>query len=123
MDLSAIKAAAKTIDILHPATEQPTGLRVTLVPLSDPKVQAVQRSITNARLAKRNTKLTSEQIDADAMQLMTAAVTGLEWTGDSSFNGDKLKCTPDNVRLLLEQDWIKKQIDDDLGRAEGFFSA
>lgn len=123
MDLSAIKATEKTVDIKHPATGLPTGLQLTIVPMTDQRVQAVQRKTTNARLAKRNAKLTSEQLEAEARELMDAAVVGVTWGGTASLHGEKPKHSPETVKALLDIDWIRKQVDEELSDQESFYQA
>jgi hypothetical protein len=123
MDISTIAPVGRPIEIKHPATHQPTGLVLHLLPFTDPKVKAVQRKITNARLNRRNQKLTAEQIEANSIEIAMAAVSGWEWKGDASFNGQKLAFDRDNLRTVLSVDWIRSQVDEELGDESGFFEA
>lgn len=124
MDIFDIQANSRTIDIVHPVTQEPTGLKVTLLPRSDAKVEAAQRKISNRRLASRSTKVTAESLEADGLELLIAHVESWEWTGSATFQGKKIECTPENVRLVLKSaSWIKEQIDREAGSSEAFFEA
>lgn len=122
MDLSAIKAVEKTLDILHPATDEPTGLSFVVVPQSDERVQAVRRKFQNQQLAKRNAKLNAEQAETFNKSMRAASVVGIKWKGEASFKGEQLKYTPENVELLLAETWIAEQLDAELEDTAGFFT-
>lgn len=122
MDLSNIVAVGRTVDILHPKTKEPVGLKVDLLPDTDEKVEAARRKIQNRRLASRSIKVTAEQMDAEGIELLSAAITGWEWCGELTFRGEKPECTPENVRRVLKAlPWVKKQIDEESGYTEAFF--
>ena len=123
MDLSAIKAVEKTLEILHPATDEKTGLELVLVPQSDERVQAVRRKFQNQQLARRNAKLNAEQAEQFNKAMRAASVVGIKWKGTASFNGEQLKYTPENVELLLAVPWIAEQLDAELEDTAGFFMA
>ena len=123
MDISAISANERTIDILHPATGEPTGLKVTLLPGTDEKVESARRKITNRRLQSRSQKITAEQLEAEGMELLLASVSGWEW-GEATLGGEQPEFSADNVRRVLKQHkWIRDQIDREAGYSEAFFGA
>ena len=82
MDLSTLQPVARTIDLKHPATDENIGIRVTLLPDSDPKVKAVRRKRMDANLASRRQKFTSVQLENFTTDLLVAAIAG--WEGQRS---------------------------------------
>src|SRR5690606_19588845 len=96
-DLSTIVATERTIDIKHPRTGQPVGLRITLLPDSHPKIRAASRKAMNERLTSRS-KATAERIESARLDMLVAAVGGWEWLGDLTFRGDRPEATPEAVR-------------------------
>lgn len=121
MDISTIVAAERTIDIKHPASGQPIGLKVTLRPDSDPAVTAARRSFLNDRLQRRG-KVTAEKIEEQNQRVIVAAVSGWTWEGDLTFEGGKPDFNEINlVKVLKKLTWVRDQIDEELGDAAAFF--
>ncbi|MBN49994.1 MAG: hypothetical protein CMN85_10665 [Spongiibacteraceae bacterium] len=117
MDISSIKANARPVEILHPHTEEKIGLRITVLPESDPKVKKVQREITDRQLGKRKLKLTAAQLEAQSFELLVAATDGWDWYGDADFEGEKPEFTEENVRKVYKKvvfirDQVKAEFDD-----------
>lgn len=120
-DISTIVAAARTVDIKHPATAEPIGLKVTVLPDSDPKVKAARRKWLNERL-QRGMKVTAEKLEAQQLSIIEAAVSGWEWEGELTFHGEKPAFTDGNLRKVLKElPWIKSQLDEELGDEAAFF--
>ena len=110
MDLGKIKAVEAKLNVLHPVTGLETGLILGVVSDSDPRVAKVRHAFTNQRLAKQKTKMTAEQFEHFNNEVLCASITSIAWTGDASWNGEQLKHTPENVKKLLEADWLKAQV-------------
>ncbi len=89
--------------------------------MSSPKVKAAQNRMTNERLVKRSHKVTAESIEENGTKLIVSAVDGWEWQDDASFNGAKPEFTEANLRAVLKIDWIRKQLDEELGDEASFF--
>ena len=73
MDISTIVAEPRTIEIKHPVTGEPIGLRVTLRPDSADEVQAVKRKLVNERL-RRDLKPSAERIEENGYLLLDASI-------------------------------------------------
>ena len=124
MDISSITASSSTIEIRHPATGEPLGLRITLRPTSSTEVQTVKRRITNESIRMRNKNISAEKLEANGLDILVAMIENMEWEGDTSWHGEKLDATPANIRKLMkEADWIKKQVDDAIGDDAAFFQS
>lgn len=120
-DLSTIVATERTIDIKHPRTGQPVGLRITLLPNSHPNVRAASRKALNERLTNRN-KATAERIESVRMDLLVAAIDGWEWRGDLTFRGNKPEAEPAAIReVLAALPWVADQLDNEMGDQTEFF--
>lgn len=121
-DISTIVAAARTVDIKHPASGEPVGLKVTLQPDSDPKVKAARRRWLNERLQRGNSKVTAEKLEAQALAVIEAAVTAWDWEGDLTFRGEKPEFNAANLRKVLKElPWVQNQIEAEFGDDAAFF--
>ena len=123
MDISSITAAERTVDIKHPSNGEPLGLKITLLPESDAKVQAARRKWLNERM-QRGKKLTAEKAEAGQLLFLESAVNGWNWEGELTFHGDKPEFTEANLhKVLKELPWIKAQLDEELGDEAAFFQS
>jgi len=116
MDLSTLIPVERTVDVLHPKTGQPTGLKLTIAHESDPRVMEAARKIFDEARAG--------VVDPDrARRLTMTHVVGWEWTGEATFNG----ATPAFSATALDEvckvppvaTAILKAIGDDAGFYEG----
>lgn len=123
-ELSTIVAAERRIDIKHPATDEPVGLAITILPDSHPQVRAASRKATNERMLGRG-KVTAEKLEAGRLDLLVASVGGWDWQGELTFHGEKPEFTDQALRKLLKElPWVGDQVDIALGdRAEFFRNA
>jgi hypothetical protein len=120
-DISTIVAAERTVEIKHPGTSEPIGLKITVLPDSDQKVKAMRRKWLNERL-QRGMKITAEKLEVQQLQIIESAVSGWEWGGDLNFHGEKPAFTEGNLRKVLKElPWIKTQLDEELGDEAAFF--
>lgn len=120
-DIATIVPTTRTIDILHPATKEPIGLRIDLRPESHPAVREAVRKITNDRLNLRG-KLSAERMEANRLEVLIASIDGWSWEGDTTFEGEKLAFAEPNVRKVLKKlPWIRDQVDIALAETEEFF--
>lgn len=121
MDISSIVAAERAVDIKHPVNAEPIGLRITLRPDSDPAVVAARRKWLNERLQK-GAKITAEKLEAQGLAVIVASISGWDWQGEATFEGQKPEFTASNAeRLLKKLPWVKDQLDTELGDAAAFF--
>lgn len=124
-DISTIQAKLKTLEIVHPASEEKIGLRIVVRPDSHPDVKKAQRKNLDAQLGSRKSKLSAAQVDRNTMALLVAAVDSWEWYGeDTNFEGQKPDCTPENVESVFKKaPWIKDQVREEFDDSQGFFEA
>ncbi|KRG47342.1 hypothetical protein ARC20_03155 [Stenotrophomonas panacihumi] len=121
-DLSNIVAAERTIDIKHPATEEPLGLCLTLLPDSHPQVRAAQRRTMNERLSGRGGKATAERMEQARIDMLVASIGGWNWQGELTFHGEKPEFTAGNLRAVFKElPWVAEQVDQALGDRAAFF--
>ncbi|QTK36150.1 hypothetical protein [Xanthomonas citri] len=123
-ELTTIVAAERAIDIKHPATEVPVGLRITLLPDTHPKVREASRKALDDRLQGKG-KVTAAKMEQGRTDMLVASVGAWEWQGDLTFHGAKPPLTDESVRKVLKElPWIGDQLEVELGnRAEFFRSA
>lgn len=120
-ELSNIVAAERRLEVLHPATQEPVGLVLVLLPDSHPQVKAAARKSINDRLNHRG-KVTAEQIESNRIAMLAASVGGWEWQGDLTFHGEKPAFKDQTLRQLLKElPWVAEQADAALGERAEFF--
>lgn len=120
-DLSTIVAAERAIEIKHPATDEPLGLTINILPESHPRVQEATRKKINERLLSRE-KVNAERMEADALDQLVSHVSGWKWGGDLNFHGKKPDFSEQALRQVLKElPWVRRQIDVELGNDAEFF--
>lgn len=120
-ELSNIVAAERRLEVLHPASQEPVGLVLILLPDTHPQVKAAARKSINDRINHRG-KVTAEQIEANRITMLAASVGGWEWQGDLTFHGEKPAFQEQTLRQLLKElPWVAEQADAALGERAEFF--
>jgi len=124
MDLATLVLPTVTIDILHPATGEPTGLRITLRHKDCPQVKSVVKKYTQKLITSRRQRLTVDELTEQEIEILIAVVESWEWGGSAKWHGKK----PDisEVRAVLSEPgaaFIRQQIDDSLSDANLFTNA
>nr|WP_312391877.1 hypothetical protein [Stenotrophomonas geniculata] len=121
-ELTNIVAAERRLDIVHPATQVPVGLVLTILPVSSPQVRAASRKLTNEGMVGRG-KLTAEKIEAGRIDMLVASVGGWEWQGELTFHGEKPGFTEQALQQLLKElPWVGEQVDAALADQAAFFA-
>jgi hypothetical protein len=115
------------IDITHPVTAKPLGMKVTVASYQSERVKAVQRRIANRSLkeSKRNPKrsATVEELEETTNEILATAV--LSWTG-FELKGKPLECNRENVLSVISNPdlwFIREQIDKAADDVTAFMSA
>ena len=125
VDISTIATAPRIVEILHPVTEQPVGVLVTLLPQDDPRVRAERNRIQDVMLVLRQKgkQITQAQIERNTINLLKASIESWDWSQSTiAFNGGRPEFTPQNVEAVLTQvTWFRDQIDEELGDEKAFF--
>lgn len=141
MDISNVKPASEIIvDILHPATDEPLGIKVAVCSLDDDKLKRVKRKIQDDAIAlqRKNKSLKSDEIDANRSLICFTSMSGWSWekpllkpaTNDKpaiygeepSFHGEKPTFNQANVyRVFDELPWFRDQIEEKIGETKSFF--
>lgn len=124
MDLAEIKPVERVIDLYHPSTGEPIGIKLTLVSLYDPKFEKIQRSILNKRLALevRGKTFKAEDLKENENELLVALVDGWDWQEGVVFHGEQPAFTPANVKkFFAENPWFKEQLMEAVNDQKDFF--
>lgn len=133
MDLSKFSGIANAfedgveIEITHPVSAKPLGLKVTVASYQSERVKAVQRRIANRSLKdnKRNPKksATVEELEEASSDIIASAV--ISWAG-FELKGKPLECNRENVLSVLANPdlwFIRDQIDKAADDVTSFMSA
>lgn len=138
MDLANIKPTERTIEINHPATGLPIGVRVHILSIDDARMIRVKRQITDEslKLQAKNKAFKSEELERNTNMLMFTATTGWEWynpTGEAGEQGYDADAMPDfegsipeyNQRNFLAVTtalpWFAEQVQEAIGETKAFF--
>ena len=124
MDLANIKPVERVIEILHPLTGEKIGVSVTVLSINDEKMAAVKRRIQNKRLEleRRGKTFKADDLDENEFELLTTAITGWNWDGDTDFHGEKPVFNEKNVKAVLKElSWFKQQIVEAISDEKAFF--
>ena len=120
-ELTNIAAAERRLEIQHPATDEPVGLVLLLLPDSHPQVKVAARKAANERMSHRG-KVTAEHLEAARMGMLTASVSGWEWKGELTFHGKKPAFDQQTLDALLKElPWVAEQVDLALNDRAAFF--
>ncbi len=128
MDLSTSETAE--VEILHPKTNVPLGITITLYGKDSETFKRIQRKQLNRRLEQtqkaRNKQLsmTAEELELEQLDVLVSCTKS--WCTGSRpeielNEGEWLPCTPDNVRKIYTAlPWIKEQADQEIGDRSNF---
>ena len=111
--------AAQRMTIIHPGTRQPlrhadgSEAWIDLYSLDSAPARKIIRAQQDRRLRMRAARATSEEIEADATELLAALTAGWSLCG---LNGDALDvpCNPANAQELYAMPalaWLREQVD------------
>jgi hypothetical protein len=122
MDILSLTPNTITVDLKHPGSDQPIGVKVELQSLESDEVKAVERSLKNRALKSGRNNVTAEKIDDNTVAILSAAIVGWEFADGASLGDDKKPaCNAANKRKLLQVPALAKQIDNALGNEAAFF--
>lgn len=127
MDLADLKPVERAIEILHPGTDEPIGIRVNLVSMDDPRLKQLRRRFINEsqKAAQKNKILDADDLERNSNEVLFAATTGWEWYGENiNFHGEKPEYTKRNFYAVIDElPWFKRQISEVMDDTKGFFDA
>jgi hypothetical protein len=126
MDILELKPAERIIEILHPKTEEPIGIRVSLVSIDDERLKKIKRNFLNERmrLEQRGKHFTADDIEDNRLIITFGAMTGWEWYKDDlTLNGEKKPAfNQKNVYDVLKNcHFFSSQIEKEVEDEKAFF--
>lgn len=123
MEISTLKPNDRIIEIKHPATDEPVGIRFNIVSLNDDDMKQARRKIINKRLdfEKRGKNFKASDVEENELDLVIAAVKSWEWY-DATFHNEVPAFNENNIRKVFEElPWIKDQVAEAVGDDKAFF--
>lgn len=124
MDISKIIPVEKFVEILHPATEEKLGVKVSLVSVNSEKVKTVKRAVANANLKRQmnNKNIKIDEFEENVTSLLVACITSWDWYGDTTFNGKKPELNEKNIKeVFAALPWFKEQLVNAINDEKSFF--
>jgi hypothetical protein len=124
MDILDIKPTTVFLDLKHPHSGEPVGIRVELQSLSSPAVRAVEKRIQNKALRSGRNGMNADKVERNTHEILSAAIVGWEFAEGVTLGGKKNPpCTEETKLEFVKHAWIAKQLDDRLGDDADFFAA
>src|SRR4051812_40538254 len=82
-ELANIKPSERILEIIHPRTREPIGIKVPLLSIDDEAMKAVKKKIQNKSsiLARRGKSFDADEIEANHNLICFTAMSGWDWTG------------------------------------------
>lgn len=115
-------------EIVHPGTKRGMGFFISLQSVSADEPKRIGKSITNRsqKLARQQKTFNADEIRQNAIDVITACVVGWRWGEDAdgkpgSAGGVQLEFNPKNLKLVLDVDYIRNQLDVELNEESNFF--
>lgn len=129
MDFSTLITNERMIEIVHPKSGEPTGIKVSILAMQDPKLKKIRRRILDdkLRLEARGKNFKAEDVEDNVDTLLINAMTGWDWGKDvngeeATFKGAKPDFTPAKIREVFRTlPWFMNQIDEAVGDEKAFF--
>lgn len=138
MDISGLTPGERTIEIMHPATGLPLGVRVTICSIDDERLKKIKREINDERLKQdqRNKPPKTDEIERNAQKLLWTAARNWEWynpsgnEGDDGYDADEMPAfhdeQPDFTQrnfnaVTSELPWFAAQLHEEVGDTKSFF--
>ena len=138
MDLTSLKPSSRSIEIKHPVTEEPVGIRIDIVSIDDDRLKKLKRQIIDAsqKLQVKGKFFSAVELEQNANLIMFTASEGWKWynpTGkesDEGYDADAMPSFHDEVpaynqknfvALITELPWVRKQLNDEMEETKAFF--
>lgn len=118
-DFATIKPASEAlVDILHPVTNEPTGMRVSIMSLKDDRMKSLRRQIQDRRLLleRKGKGFKSEDLEENGYEIAFRAMTGWDWGKDADgepnlFNGKVPEFSkPVVLEVFKALEWFYEQV-------------
>lgn len=137
-DIANIVPNGRTIEIVHPGTGEPIGLRWSILSFLDERMKGIQRKIVDERmkLEARGKALKADDLEDNTNALVFNGSTGWEWynptgePGDDGFDADAAPnfrgTVPEFTRrnvfdVMTDLPWIRGQVSDAMSDEQSFF--
>jgi hypothetical protein len=127
LDLASLVIAdTATIAIVHPVTQEPIGMKVTVYGSDSALCKKVNAEQSRRRLAKIEkagkgytlTSVSPEEREEDAIELLASCTAS--WEG-AVMDGAAVDCSYDNAAdLYVKLPWLREQIDAGIGARANF---
>lgn len=119
------------VEILHPTTNLPLGITFYVRGTDSAAFRDITRKQQNRRMeaskkSRTARSLTSEELDAESIEVLVACTAGWEEGGRNEIelsDGEFVCCTPDNVRRVYSDpgfSWLREQVDREVGDRSNF---
>lgn len=126
VDFSELKPTERVIEIKHPATDEPLGLRFKLMSFDDDRMKRVRRQLRDKSisLGKKNKAFSAVDEEDNANTLMFTAILEWEWHGTMLDKvGEQPEFNQRNFNYIIEQlVTVKNQLLEVFNEDKDFFA-
>ena len=125
MDISKIVTGERTVEILHPQTDEKLGISVSLMSIDDPRLRRHQRNLIDKQNERRrkNKILSAEETEKGIVELLANSITGWDW-GKRTYKGEVPQFSLRKAIEILSDpniSWFFDQINEEVGNTKDFF--
>ena len=124
-DTVALSDGGAVMEVEAPNGVVPRGddgaalMTITLLGSDSTAYRKAQNAQLNKRLAKRNVKLTAEELEAETIDTLAACTVG--WTGFVGEDGQPVPCSAKNAAMLYRKyPFIREQADRFINERQNF---
>lgn len=131
MDLSKIKPVERTLELVHPATGEPIGMRLIMCSGQDDRVKSVIRRHRDAAAMRtaesmqkggKPTPRSMAEVERENLEVAAATIVGVEFDSGNDWNGST-EYSPELALEIASLDWIATQMSAKLKATGDFFDA
>lgn len=138
-ELAALVPVERKLEILHPVTDSPLGVRIALISVDDDRLKKLRRAFVDKdqglAAKKRNYRPSAEELESRFEQIAFTACQGWHWynpTGSEGDEGYSAEAMPTfdgevpefNMRnfqaVTRRLEWFKAQINEALEETKDF---
>ena len=118
LDVVSLANTGTTVDIVHPVTGDPLGIKVTVAGMDSDLYRKAQRKILNKRLNDKKFKTRAEELENESIDLLAHCT--MSWEGVEE-DGVVVPFTVDNAKKVYRTyPWMKEQVDVAIGDRGNF---
>lgn len=131
MEIGELKPQTRDVELLHPKTGEPIGVRVSVLSIEDEALKSVKRQILNGKLTaeQKGKHLKADDIEGNLDAILLAAVKEWCWYNPTdnddnhpTLDGERSpELNPRNLKKLLAVESLRAQVNEAISDTQAFY--